>query len=283
MVIWDNSMISQLLVFVFTSPGPIALELGPLRMHWYGILIGSALLVGVNLSTWLAKRRKMDPDIVADLAFALVLGALPAARIYYVLFQWKDYVGHPEKMIAIWEGGIAIHGAILGGMLAGWIFARWKQVSFWVLADIVVPSLILGQAIGRWGNFFNSEAYGAPTDLPWKLLIPPDRRMPGFESVAYYHPTFLYESLWNLGIFGLVMVLVLKFGQRLKPGMLFCFYTIAYGCGRLWIEGLRTDSLMAGPLKMAQLVSLMGIVFGAVGIWWFSKRGNPQRVNLGEK
>jgi phosphatidylglycerol---prolipoprotein diacylglyceryl transferase len=273
-------MISQLLAFEFTSPGPIALEFGPLRMHWYGIFIGSALLVGVNLSTWLAERRKMDPDLVADLAFALVLGALPGARIYYVLFQWRDYVGQPEKMIAIWEGGIAIHGAILGGMLAGWAFARWRKVSFWALTDIVVPSLILGQAIGRWGNFFNSEAYGAPTNLPWKLLIPTDRRMAGFESVAYYHPTFLYESLWNLGVFGLVMVLVLKFGQRLKPGMLFCFYAIAYSCGRFWIEGLRTDSLMAGPLKMAQLVSLMGIILGSIGLWWFSKMENPQRANL---
>ena len=273
-------MISQLLAFEFTSPGPIALEFGPLRMHWYGIFIGSALLLGVNLSTWLAERRKMDPDMVADLAFALVLGALPGARIYYVLFQWRDYVGHPEKMIAIWEGGIAIHGAVLGGMLAGWVFARWRKISFWALTDIVVPSLILGQAIGRWGNFFNSEAYGAPTDLPWKLLIPPDRRMSGFESVAYYHPTFLYESLWNLGVFGLVMVLVLKFGQRLRPGMLFCFYAIAYSSGRFWIEGLRTDSLMAGPLKMAQLVSLVGIVFGALGLWWFSKMENSQRANL---
>lgn len=273
-------MISQLLAFEFTSPGPIALEFGPLRMHWYGIFIGGALLLGVNLSTWLAERRKMDPDMVADLAFALVLGALPGARIYYVLFQWRDYVGHPEKMIAIWEGGIAIHGAVLGGMLAGWAFARWRKISFWALTDIVVPSLILGQAIGRWGNFFNSEAYGAPTDLPWKLLIPPDRRMVGFESVAYYHPTFLYESVWNLGVFGLVMLLVLKFGQRLKPGMLFCFYAIAYSCGRFWIEGLRTDSLMAGPLKMAQLVSLVGIVFGAVGLWWLSKMSHSQRENL---
>lgn len=273
-------MISQLLAFEFTSPGPIALEFGPLRMHWYGIFIGGALLLGVNLSTWLAERRKMDPDLVADLAFALVLGALPGARIYYVLFQWRDYVGHPEKMIAIWEGGIAIHGAVLGGMLAGWAFARWRKISFWALTDIVVPSLILGQAIGRWGNFFNSEAYGAPTDLPWKLLIPPDRRMVGFESVAYYHPTFLYESVWNLGVFGLVMLLVLKFGQRLKPGMLFCFYAIAYSCGRFWIEGLRTDSLMAGPLKMAQLVSLVGIVFGAVGLWWLSKMSHSQRENL---
>ena len=279
-MIGGNSMLSQLLAFTFTSPGPIALQFGPLRMYWYGILIGGALLLGVNLSTWLAERRKMDPDMVADLAFALVLGALPGARIYYVLFQWRDYVGHPEKMIAIWEGGIAIHGAILGGMLAGWAFARWRKISFWALTDIVVPSLILGQAIGRWGNFFNSEAYGGPTDLPWKLLIPPDRRMSGFESIAYYHPTFLYESLWNLGVFGLVMLLVLKFGQRLKPGMLFCFYAVAYSGGRLWIEGLRTDSLMAGPLKMAQLVSFVGIVLGALGLWWFSKMENPQRANL---
>ena len=132
-------MLSQLLAFTFTSPGPIALQFGPLRMYWYGILIGSALLLGVNLSTWLAERRKMDPDMVADLAFALVLGALPGARIYYVLFQWRDYVGPPEKMIAIWEGGIAIHGAILGGMLAGWAFARWRKISF--LAEVLPSAL----------------------------------------------------------------------------------------------------------------------------------------------
>jgi len=228
----------------------------------------------------LAVRRNVDPEMIGDLAFALVLGAIPGARLYYVLFQWQDYVGRPDKMIAIWEGGIAIHGAILGGMFAAWIFSRWKKVSFWQLADLVAPSLILGQAIGRWGNFFNSEAYGAPTDLPWKLFIPPDRRMAGFEAIAYYHPTFLYESLWNLAVFGLLLTLFYRLGSRLRPGMLFCIYAIAYSSGRLWIEGLRTDSLMAGDLRMAQVVSLISMALGALGLWRFSKMENPQRTSL---
>ena len=264
---------------MFTSPGAIAFEMGPLVVRWYGLLIAGAVLLGVNLASRLAVRRGVDPDSVADLAFALVLGAIPGARIYYVLFQWQDYVGHPEKMIAIWEGGIAIHGAILGGMLAAWGFARWKNLSFWVLADIVAPALILGQAIGRWGNFFNSEAYGSPTDLPWKLFIPPDRRFPGFENIAYYHPTFLYESIWNVMVFGLVLGLFLRLGNRVRPGFIFSVYAIGYSLGRLWIEGLRSDSLMAGGLKMAQVVSLVGIGLGLVGLFVFSKMEKPSKTN----
>ncbi len=270
----------ETLGFVFASPGPVAFQVGPLVVRWYGLLIAGAVLLGVSLSSRLAVRRGIDPDWIGDLAFALVLGAIPGARIYYVVFQWKDYVGHPERMIAIWEGGIAIHGAILGGMGAAWLFARWKKVSFWVLADIVAPALILGQAIGRWGNFFNSEAYGAPTDLPWKLFIPPDRRFLGFEDSAYYHPTFLYESLWNGMVFGLLLWVFLRVGNRVRPGFVFSVYAIAYSLGRLWIEGLRSDSLMAGGLKMAQLVSLAGIVLGAIGMVVFSKMEKPPKANL---
>lgn len=273
----SNFWVSDLLGFA--SPGRVAFQVGPLTVYWYGILIASSVLIGVNLASRLAVRRNVEPDLIGDLAFALVLGAIPGARIYYVLFQWKDYVGHPERMIAIWEGGIAIHGAILGGMLAAWLFARWKQVSFWLLADIVAPALILGQAIGRWGNFFNSEAYGAPTDLPWKLFIPPNARMAGFEAVEYYHPTFLYESLWNLGVLGLLLAAFLKLGNRVRPGFVFSLYAIAYSLGRFWIEGLRTDSLMAGGLKMAQFVSLVGIVLGAIGLWWFGLRGNRSQAS----
>ena len=261
------------------SPGAVAFEIGPLVVRWYGLLIAGAVLLGVNVSSWLAVRRGVDPDLVADLAFALVLGAIPGARIYYVLFQWKDYVGHPEKMVAIWEGGIAIHGAILGGMLAAWGFARWKKISFWVLADIVAPALILGQAIGRWGNFFNSEAYGSPTELPWKLFIPSDRRFPGFERIAYYHPTFLYESVWNVMVFGLVLGLFLRLGNRVRPGFIFSVYAVGYSLGRLWIEGLRSDSLMAGGLKMAQVVSLVGIGLGLIGLFMFSKMEKPSKTN----
>nr|MCU0550867.1 prolipoprotein diacylglyceryl transferase [Leptolyngbya sp. Prado105] len=183
-------------------------------------------------------------------------------------------------IIAIWQGGIAIHGAILGGTIAALIFARLKKISFWQLADLVAPSLILGQAIGRWGNFFNSEAFGSPTDLPWKLFIPPDRRPIGLENVAYYHPTFLYESLWNLGVFALLMFLFFQ-GRRLKVGTLFLTYLVAYSAGRVWIEGLRTDSLMLGFLRMAQVVSLVGMAIGIVGLIWLYglKRSLPDVVD----
>ena len=166
----------MLLAFQFQSPGPVLFELGPISIRWYGFLIATAVLIGVSLSQYLAKRRGVNPELLADLAIWLVIAAIPCARIYYVLFQWEEYAQRPEDIIAIWKGGIAIHGAIIGGTLATTIFARINRVSLWQLLDLVVPSLALGQAIGRWGNFFNSEAFGRPTDLPWKLFIPPSQR-----------------------------------------------------------------------------------------------------------
>ena len=259
------------LAWQFASPGPILVELGPLTIRWYGLLIATAVIVGVSLSQYLAKRRHINPDLLGDLAIWLVVGAIPAARIYYVLFEWSNYAQNPEKIIAIWEGGIAIHGAILGGLVAALIFAKLKQVSFWQLVDLVAPSLILGQAIGRWGNFFNSEAFGSPTNLPWKLYIPPSQRPPEYVNFDYFHPTFLYESVWNLIVFGLLLTLFfrgLRSKPRLKVGTLFLVYLIAYSLGRFWIEGLRTDSLMLGPLRIAQVVSLVGIILGLAGLAW---------------
>ncbi len=259
------------LAWQFASPGPILVEIGPLAIRWYGLLIATAVLIGVSLSQYLAKRRHVNPDLLGDLVIWLVIAAIPAARVYYVLFEWSEYAQHPERIIAIWQGGIAIHGAILGGTVAALIFARVKKISFWQLADLVAPSLILGQAIGRWGNFFNSEAFGSPTDLPWKLFIPPDRRPPEYADFAYFHPTFLYESLWDLIVFGLLLTLFfrgLKRKPRLKVGTLFLVYLVTYSLGRLWIEGLRTDSLMLGPLRMAQVVSLVGISLGLAGLAW---------------
>lgn len=255
----------------FTSPGPILLDWGPLSMRWYGFLIASAVLIGVTLSQWLARRRHVDPDLLSDLAIWLVIAAIPSARLYYVLFQWQEYAQHPDQIIAIWKGGIAIHGAVLGGLIASLIFARIRRISFWQLADLVAPSLILGQAIGRWGNFFNSEAFGAPTDLPWKLYIPPERRPLGYESFAYFHPTFLYESMWDLMVFAILLRLFfwgLKHPSRSKIGTLFLVYLVGYSCGRFWIEGLRTDSLMLGPLRIAQVVSLIQIAIGVSGLLW---------------
>lgn len=255
----------------FQSPGPIIFEIGPVALRWYGLLIASAVLIGVSLSQYLAKRRGVNPDLLGDLIIWLVLAAIPCARIYYVLFEWQQYSQHPEDIIAVWKGGIAIHGAIIGGTIATLIFARINKISFWQLVDLVVPSLILGQAIGRWGNFFNSEAFGSPTDVPWKLYIPPANRPLEYIDYDYFHPTFLYESVWNLGVFIILLFLFfwgLKKRNRTKVGTLTFVYLIGYSIGRFWIEGLRTDSLMIGSLKIAQIISLVAIAIGILGLIW---------------
>jgi phosphatidylglycerol:prolipoprotein diacylglycerol transferase len=272
-------MISLLVPAVqFTSPGPEVpfLNWGFLSVRWYGLLIASAVLLGVTLSQFLAKRRQVNPELVSDLAIWLVIGAIPMARLYYVAFEWQEYAQRPADIIAIWKGGIAIHGAMIGGLIAALIFCRLQKVQFWQMADLVAPSLALGQAIGRWGNFFNSEAFGRPTNLLWKLYIPPQNRPPQYTNAEYFHPTFLYESLWNLAVFSLLMVLFfrdLKGNPKLKTGTLFLVYLIAYGLGRFWIEGLRTDSLMLGPLRIAQVVSLTTITLGSFGLVYLYKLG----------
>lgn len=261
----------SLLAWIFTSPGEEIFHLGWFRLKWYGVLIASAVLIGVNLSMRLAKTRQIDPETIPDLAIWLVLAAIPSARLYYVAFEWQNtYSQRPLlDIIKIWEGGIAIYGAIIGGTIATIIFAKFKQISFWQLADIVAPSLALGQAIGRWGNFFNSEAYGSRTDLPWKLYIP--------KQHDYFEPTFLYESLWNLLVFSILMWLFVKNTRHhhLKTGSIFLVYLIVYGIGRFWIEGLRTDSLWIGLFRISQIVSLVGITIGSIGLsWLYIRRRN---------
>ena len=262
----------MIFAFQFQSPGPIIFELGPIALRWYGLLIATAVLLGVTLSQYLAKKRRVNPDLLGDLAIWLVIGAIPCARIYYVAFQWQQYIQRPWwHMLAVWEGGIAIHGAIIGGTVATIIFARVNRISLWQLLDLVAPSLILGQAIGRWGNFFNSEAFGKPTNLPWKLFIAPQYRPFELINNEFFHPTFFYESLWNLGIFALLLWLFfwgLKRANRLKTGTLTAIYLIGYSLGRVWIEWLRTDSLMIGPLKVAQVVSLGAISLGLLILAW---------------
>lgn len=271
------------MLLAFQSPGPIMLELGPLTIRWYGFLIACAVVIGVTLAQWLAQRRNIDPDLVGDLVIWLIIGAIPGARLYYVAFEWQNYASRPLDIFAIWQGGIAIHGAIIGGTLAAILFARSQQVSFWQLIDVIAPSLILGQGIGRWGNFFNSEAFGRPTDLPWKLFIPLRNRPPQLASFEYFHPTFLYESLWNLGVFVVLLSLFfwgLRHPGALKVGTLIFAYLILYSVGRFWIEGLRTDSLMFGPLRIAQIISLAQIALGAWGLVWIYrlKRSLPDVV-----
>ena len=259
------------LAFYFTSPGPIIYQLGPLSLRWYGLLIALAVVFGILIAQYLAQHRNVNPEIIGDLGVWLVPAAIICARLYYVTFEWRQYVDNPWDVFAIWKGGIAIHGAILGGLLAGLIFAKRQKISFWQLTDLIAPSLILGQAIGRWGNFFNSEAFGRPTDLPWKLYIPLGNRPINYQNFEFFHPTFLYESLWNLTVFTLLITLFfrgLKGKPHLKLGTIFMVYLVTYSCGRFWIEGLRTDSLMLGPLRIAQVVSLTGIILGLAGLAW---------------
>jgi phosphatidylglycerol:prolipoprotein diacylglycerol transferase len=267
---------------LFMSPGP-QLHLGPFSLRVYGLLIATAVVVGLALARRLARRRGIDPAFVSDLLPFLVIGAVLGARMYYVLLEWRHYRGQWGEMLAIWHGGIAIHGALIGGTLATILFCRWHRQAFWPLLDVLLPAVALGQAIGRWGNFFNSEAFGLPTDLPWKLTIPFENRPALFRDQATFHPTFLYESLWNVGVCALLLFLFRQASRGrldLRPGALSCVYLIAYSCGRFWIEGLRLDPLClfsqppfcSGGLRMAQLVSLLLMAVGAIGLWWLYGR-----------
>lgn len=227
------------------TPDPIAFYIGSIPVRWYGILMAVALMVGTWLALQEARRQGLDEDTFLNfILLAAPLGWL-GARLYYVVFQWDYYRTHLAEIPQIWQGGLAIHGGLITAIVVGIWYTRRHHLNFWQLADIAAPSLILGQAIGRWGNFFNQEAYGYPTTLPWAMYIAGEWR----------HPTFLYESLWNLGVF--VFLILWRRRPKVQQGDIFLYYLILYSLGRFWIEGLRTDSLMLGPLRGAQVMSLL--------------------------
>ncbi len=274
------------LLSTLSSPGPLVFQLGPLSLRWYGLLIATAVLLGLLLAMSLGRRRGIDPALIADLLPVLVLGAVIGARTYYVALEWRQYQAHWPDVFAIWRGGIAIHGALLGGSLVTILFCRWRRQAFWALLDVLVPAVALGQAIGRWGNFFNSEAFGSPTSLPWAVIIPLDNRPAAFLDQASFHPTFLYESIWDLGVCALLLILF-RLASRgrinLPAGAMSCVYLMAYSTGRVWIEALRLDPLCLfseppfcqGGLRMAQLMSLVLIAAGGLGLWWLLGRHRP--------
>lgn len=256
---------------MFASPGSVAIQLGPISIRWYGILMATAIAVGFWLAHREARAEKLPADDILRVAQWAVVAGLVGARLYEVIFNWDYYGQHPAKIVAVWEGGLAIHGGLILGPLVGvWLARRWRLPILRSL-DVAAPSIAIGQAIGRWGNFFNEEAFGGPTSLPWKLYISPPHRPPGFAQYDYFHPTFLYESLWDLGIF---LALVLWFRPRLRdrPGALFFCYVGLYSVGRFAIESLRLDSFWLDGLRVPQLASVVGFIVAAAGLAVVSRR-----------
>jgi len=256
-----------------TPLSKIALEIGPLSIRWYGVILGTAALVGLLLAIREGKRRGIHPDLFLDLILFAVPVAIICARAYYVIFEWGYYKEHPEEIVQVWRGGLAIHGALIGSVLTGWLFARYKKISFWGLADIAAPSIIMGQAIGRWGNFINQEAHGGEVSRSFleSLHLPDWLINQMYIDGSYYHPTFLYESLWNL--LGFIILLAMR---RLNPrrGELFIFYVIWYSIGRFFIEGMRTDSLMlTDSIRIAQLIGVVLVVLMLAIFFYRRKTG----------
>lgn len=237
----------------------VAFSIFGLDIMWYGILIACGILMAILVSSKEARRLGYQEGQVTDIClFAIPLGIV-GARLYYVVFNWSQYAGDLREIINIRGGGLAIHGGILVGILTVWVFTRIKKLEFFRTADILVLGLPMAQAIGRWGNFINGEAHGGPTNLPWAILVEGQR----------VHPTFLYESVWDWMIF--VYIFMIRKNKKYE-GQLLVDYIFLYSLGRFFIEGLRTDSLMLGPIKMAQLISLVGIGMALVARYFLLKK-----------
>ena len=249
--------------------GPIMLELGPISIYWYGFLIATAILLGARVASFLADENGENPEMIWDMLLVVVLLAIVGARVYHVvsspeggMLGWSYYREHPAQAFAIWNGGLGIYGAIIGGALGVAIFAYVKKLTLFRWFDFIAPGMALGQSIGRWGNFMNRELYGPPTTLPWGLRIPPMYRIPPFNDLTTYpdatrfHPTFLYESLATFALCLLLVWISLRFRDRLRTGDVFFAYLIGYAVIRFFIEMLRPDAWMMGTLAAAQVFAI---------------------------
>ena len=268
----------------------IAFSLFGIDVNWYGLIITCGMILAVLYALWHAKHEGVKSDHIIDLALALIFCGVIGARLYYVIMEFDQYLvsggtflqnlgGTLYNCIAIWNGGLAIYGGIIAGFLAALVAARVKRIPFPVIADIAGPAVMVGQIIGRWGNFVNVEAYGAETTLPWRMgVLYSFNDGVSFVSEKFVHPTFIYESLWNL----LGLILITYFYKKKKfHGQMFLSYMTWYGFGRMLIEGLRADSLYVGSIRISQLVGFVTFVVGAVLIIY-----NLQRVkkkSLSEK
>jgi prolipoprotein diacylglyceryl transferase len=261
------------------APPGNGLDLGPFTLRYYGL----AIALGVLAAVWLARRRYAavggDPAVVDAVAGWTVAAGLLGARVGYVLPRLDRFATDPLEALAIWEGGLTFFGALAGGLLgAAWALRR-RGVPLGLFLTVAAPAIPLAQAIGRWGNYFNQELYGRPTDLPWALEVEPARRVAPYEAAATFHPAFLYESLWNLALVAVLLWLDRRY--QLRRGGLFFAYLVGYGIGRFWIELLRvdTDFRLLG-LSRNNLNALLIVALGAVGLCWAQRR--PRRSDAAE-
>lgn len=259
---------------VFNYIDPVAFNLGPLSVRWYGIIIAVGILLGYFVAQRALVKAGLHKDTLVDIIFYSALFGFIAARIYFVIFQWPYYAENPGEIIKIWHGGIAIHGGLIGGFIAGVIVCKVKNLNPFQIGDIVAPSIILAQGIGRWGNFMNHEAHGGPVSRAFleQLHLPNFIIENMYINGQYYHPTFLYESIWDVAGF----IILVNIRKHLKLGETFFLYLTWYSIGRFFIEGLRTDSLMlTSNVRVAQLVSILLILISISLIVYRRIKYNP--------
>lgn len=234
--------------------------IGPLKIYFYGIIIMCGVLAAIWISIKESKRRGLDSEYIWDMVPWLLLSGIIGARVWHVLTPSKSmgvganyYFSHPVEIFNIRHGGLGISGAVIGGFVALLIYSKKKGLNFLTWTDIIAPGLALAQAIGRWGNFINQELYGPPSNLPWAIFIDPAHRLPGYENVSHFHPMFLYESLWNLFNFFLLILISRKLKTRLIPGDVFSIYLIVYPIGRFLLEFIRLDTSYVGGVNANQV------------------------------
>ena len=243
------------IAFPGLSLGPFQIhesfQLGGLTIHWYGVMIAAGILVAYLFCSHIAQEYHLTKDNILDIILFGLPSAIICARIYYVVFEWSGYRDNFWDIFKIWEGGIAIYGAVIGACLSTYLYCKSKNIAVGNAFDVGAFGLLIGQIFGRWGNFVNAEAYGTLTDLPWRMAL--------LDLNIAVHPTFLYESLWNVAVF-ICLFLVRK--KMTHPGDIFLGYVTLYGLGRFWIEGLRTDSLYMGPFRISQIIAAICVIVG---------------------
>jgi len=261
---------------------PEGFSIGPLFVRFYGIIIMSGAVAAAFLAVREAKRRGYDGEIVWDLFIYLLIGGIIGARVWHILTPSPStgitagwYLSHPLDALAVWKGGLGIPGAVIGGLIALFFYSRRAGINFAEWTDIASPSLALGQAIGRWGNFFNQELYGAPTNLPWKIFIDPAHRLTDYLNVEYYHPLFLYESLWNLMNLFLLLWISRRFADSIKNGDIFLTYLVIYPIGRFLLDFLRLDASMVGGININQTIMAVVAVSAGLALYLRHRKVQP--------